>query len=195
MRKMVSLVVLFLCFAWMVFACDGDGSYTEANYLNGSIELYCKRSYECSKDEFVQQYASQKDCVTQSKEELDTTSAGDDVYVYEPICDMGVFNFEAAKDLISCMKEVSCSVWMENDVCDEFRKKLCGCEMASDCAEGYDCVDLKCIDVSIDAGDPCSGDGTICSSDGKYLLKCEMGVLLLFEDCVSNNKTCSDGWC
>ncbi|HOW52235.1 MAG TPA: hypothetical protein PLV42_09365 [bacterium] len=50
-------------------------------------------------------------------------------------------------------------------------------------------------DLYIGVGEPCSGDGLICSSDGELLLKCENSALILSESCVAAQKDCKEGAC
>lgn len=50
-------------------------------------------------------------------------------------------------------------------------------------------------DLYIGIGEPCSGDGAVCSSDGDQLLKCENGSLALLEDCAAASKDCKNSAC
>ncbi len=46
-----------------------------------------------------------------------------------------------------------------------------------------------------DDGEPCAGDGLICSWDATRVLKCENGALALDKDCSTEQKVCKNGAC
>ena|GEM_PF-4239973 len=202
----------------IITAFAGCDSYSEADYREDLITIYCKNQLRCN--EYLDDSLSE--CIAQHKKMEKDSKTGD----YLPVCST-YFDFmpDEAEAYINCLdrlRKTGCLYSEEYNYCEEktggpceFTYILCGsnadcpdpsfcypargecvdhahdCENSVDCdAPGAECIQGACKNVEV--GDPCEVYDTLfCDNETARLLRCDSyDKWELKEDCGAQGKKC-----
>ncbi len=142
-------IFLALLIGAALTGCAGD--YTEEEFVDDQVALYCKKSYDCDQTKFYKDYLSLSQCRLYEKENSEQIVCPDD-YIFHP----GVAN-----DYLDCWRKMDCIMWVIGVRCEELVSGICTlpvieekpdefkphkeCLNILDCDEGKECVDGKCV--------------------------------------------------